>query len=84
MHSTFCLQDPRLDDKVFIGTKALSESKPLPQYVRVIAGHDGGEVTNTVEMDDLIEISHAELGKDDKGNSQKAITFDQLKFKWCL
>ena len=69
----FLFKDPRLDDRCIRGTTALCDCRPLPQAVRVTAAHCHGDPAQMAEVDDIVVISHVEMGESDQGVRQKAI-----------
>lgn len=56
--------DPRLDDKVYNGTKQLLDASPLPSTVRVTEAFYSEEDDEDQVVEDIIEIERLELDQD--------------------
>lgn len=56
--------DPRLDDKVYNGTKELIDASPLPSTVRVTEAFYSEEDDEDQVVGDIIQIERLELDQD--------------------
>lgn len=51
---------PEYDDKVFQGTKAAIEARPLPNRLRILEAHYSTLPEQSQAVGDVLEISHIE------------------------